>query len=99
MDRLNLEARSHERMGGHLATASRTRSAAADRYRSKNERWAGRAEMAAEWRNQKQREKIGRSSSAIELKERKMKDFLSWQKRVLYEAPQQELERRNSWMA
>mmetsp|Transcript_62616 Transcript_62616/g.140868 ORF Transcript_62616/g.140868 Transcript_62616/m.140868 type:complete len:164 (-) Transcript_62616:140-631(-) len=98
MDRIDLEAKSHDRMSSHLTTATQQSNFAAERYRTRNEQWAARAEMAARWRNQKEREKLERCSSNVELKDRKVRDFRSWQNRVFYEAPRQEVERRNQWL-
>mmetsp|Transcript_25164 Transcript_25164/g.57097 ORF Transcript_25164/g.57097 Transcript_25164/m.57097 type:complete len:164 (-) Transcript_25164:66-557(-) len=97
--RMDLEAKAHDKMGYHVTTQSRQRSMTQERHRARNEAWAARAEMAARWRNHKGRERIERCQSAIDFKDRKMNDFLSWQNRVLFEAPRQELERRNTWIA
>mmetsp|Transcript_12349 Transcript_12349/g.19576 ORF Transcript_12349/g.19576 Transcript_12349/m.19576 type:complete len:182 (+) Transcript_12349:71-616(+) len=97
--RIDLEVTSQDAMSKHVNQAQWQHDMARNRFHSRNELWAGRAQAASHWRGYLGERKLERTSSCSETKQRRMVDFDAWKDRVLVDAPRQELERRNTWLS
>eukprot|EP00931_Biecheleriopsis_adriatica_P049719 TRINITY_DN2876_c0_g1_i1.p1 TRINITY_DN2876_c0_g1~~TRINITY_DN2876_c0_g1_i1.p1 ORF type:complete len:163 (+),score=47.38 TRINITY_DN2876_c0_g1_i1:87-575(+) len=70
-----------------------------EKFRTRNEIWAGRAEAASQWRKYLAARRFERCQSEVQMHTRRMEDFDNWKNRVFIEAPRQELDRRKEWLA
>mmetsp|Transcript_88648 Transcript_88648/g.141119 ORF Transcript_88648/g.141119 Transcript_88648/m.141119 type:complete len:162 (-) Transcript_88648:72-557(-) len=96
--RIDLEVKTKEVMGHHLSQAQLQVHKNKEQFRTKNERWAMRAEAAHQWRQFTAQRKFDRCASAAALYDQRMKDFDAWRDSVM-EAPRKEFEKTYDWLA
>lgn len=93
MSRIDLEIECQERMAKHLKAREGNFNNMEARYRTWNQRWAGRANLAQKWRDE-QDGAVEAAKAKVESKEAKSNDFLERRHRLLYDVPNTHLDER-----